>query len=204
VVTARARPFYAAEGDPPSKVEILGAALQLFVERGRDGTSVRDIALEAGYSNPALFKFFRSKDELTAYLFARCYRRFSDEVHAALAAHDGFAARLGALVERLAALLDEPADARALLFVQDNLRELWPLVRRRLASKSVVALLGRVVREARDEGTLARDLDPALVVVAIVGTLAQFARQHYFHDLPGPAARYAPELRKVLERLCLR
>lgn len=199
----RARPFYAAESDPPSKVEILGAALRLFVERGRDGTSIRDIASEAGYTNPALFKFFRTKDELATHLFEECYRRFSDEVRAAIDEHERFAARLGALVDRFTALLDEPVDASALLFVQENLRELWPQVRRRLASRSIVALLGRVVREGRAEGALATELDPPLVVVAILGTLAQFARQHYFHDLPGPARRYAPGLRKVLERLCL-
>lgn len=197
---ARVRPFYSADDDAPSKVEILGAALRLFVERGRDGTSIRDIAGETGYTNPALFKFFRSKDELAAFLFERCYRRFSDEVHAALTEHERFPDRLGAIVERFTTLLDKPEDARALIFVQDNLRELWPVVRRRLQNKSIVAMLGRAVRE---EGAIARDLEPGLVVVAILGTLAQFARQHYFHDLPGPARRYEPALRKVLERLCL-
>jgi len=203
MVSAKPRPFYAADGDPPSKVEILGAALRLFVERGRNGTTIRDIADEAGYTNPALFKFFRSKDELAAALFTQCYVRFSDELHAALDERKGLAPRLGALVERYTALLDDPADARALLFVQENLRELWPVVGRRLARKSIVGLLGTVVREGREEGALARGLDPKLVVVAIIGTLAQFARQHYFQDLEGPARSYVPGLRKVLEALCL-
>ncbi len=202
-MTVKPIPFYATAGDPPSKVEILGAALRLFVERGRDAATIRDIADEAGYTNPALFKFFRSKDELATVLFTQCYVRFSDELHAALGERVGLAARLGALVERYTALLDEPADARALLFVQENLREFWPRVGRRLARKSIVALLGNVVREGREEGALARDLDPKLVVVAIIGTLAQFARQHYFQDLEGPARSYAPGLRKVLETLCL-
>ncbi len=195
--------FYAAHDDAPSKVEILGAALRLFVERGRDGTSIRDIAGEAGYTNPAIFKFFRSKDELATTLFTHCYVRLSDELQAALAEQDRFGPRLGALAERFTALLDEPKDARAFLFVQENLREFWPRVGRRLASKSIVGILRRIVVEGRTEGALAHDLEPELVVVAIIGLLAQFARQHYFHDLAGPARRYAPGLRKVLEQLCL-
>jgi AcrR family transcriptional regulator len=203
MTTAKPRPFYAADGDPPSKVEILGAALRLFVERGRSATTIRDIADEAGYTNPALFKFYRSKDELAAALFAQCYVRFSDELHAALSGREKFASRLDELVERFTALLDEAEDARALLFVQENLREFWPLVRRRLAHKSIVALLGKIVSEGRDEGVLARELEPKLVAVAIIGTLAQFARQHYFQDFEGPARTYAPGLRKVLAKLCL-
>jgi AcrR family transcriptional regulator len=203
VLDPKAPPFYATHDDPPSKIGILRAALRLFVERGRDATSIRDIASEAGYTNPALFKFYRSKDELATALFTHCYVRLSDELHAALAVHDRLAPRLGALVERFATLLDEPEDARALLYVQDNLRELWPVVQRRLAGKSIVVLLGRIVRDGREEGQLARGLEPELVAVAIIGTLAQFARQHYFADFEGPARRYAPGLRKVLQRLCL-
>jgi AcrR family transcriptional regulator len=195
-------PFYADADDPPSKVKILGEALRLFVERGRDGTSIRDIAAAAGYTNPALFKFFRSKDELSRHLFTRCYLRTSAELRNELGRHDGFGRKLDALAGAFTALLDEPVDARAVLFVQDNLRELWPATRRKLEGKSIVAFLGSVVGDALKRGELAPGLDAKLVIVAILGTLAQFARQHYFADLPGPAREYAPGLRKVLDRLC--
>ena len=73
------------------------------------------------------------------------------------------------------------------LFVQDTLRELWQPTRPKLERKSIVTFLGRVVGDGLAEGALAAGLDPNLVVVAIWGTLAQYARQHYFHELPGPA-----------------
>ena len=48
-------PFYIPEDDPPAKRQILRAAMKLFSERGLDGTSIRDIARESGFTNPALF-----------------------------------------------------------------------------------------------------------------------------------------------------
>jgi TetR/AcrR family transcriptional regulator, repressor of fatR-cypB operon len=65
-------PFYLSPEDSPAKQAILIAALQLFVRDGLRETSIRAIALEAGYSNPALFKHFDSKEALTLYLFERC------------------------------------------------------------------------------------------------------------------------------------
>ena len=61
---APAPPFYIREDDPPAKQQILRAAMKLFSEHGLAGTSIRDIAKESGYTNPALYKHFSGKDEL--------------------------------------------------------------------------------------------------------------------------------------------
>ncbi|MGQ7451850.1 helix-turn-helix domain-containing protein, partial [Streptococcus suis] len=68
-------PFYLSEADPPAKRAIMVAALKLFASRGIDGVTIRDIAKETGYSNPALFRHFKTKDELALLLFEACYRR---------------------------------------------------------------------------------------------------------------------------------
>jgi AcrR family transcriptional regulator len=52
--------FFIMPDDPPSKRAILNAAFKLFVRDGYDATNIREIGKEAGYSNPALFKFFKS------------------------------------------------------------------------------------------------------------------------------------------------
>jgi AcrR family transcriptional regulator len=67
--------FYVREDDPPAKQEILRAAMKLFSERGFDATSIRDIARESGYTNPALYKHFASKEDLALHLFETCHRR---------------------------------------------------------------------------------------------------------------------------------
>ena len=54
-------PFYIREDDPPAKRQILRAAMKLFSERGYAATSIRDIAKESGYTNPALSNILRAK-----------------------------------------------------------------------------------------------------------------------------------------------
>ncbi len=64
----------ATPGDPPAKRSILTAALALFASRGIDGVSIRDIAADSGFSNPAMFKYYKSKEDLARTLFEACYR----------------------------------------------------------------------------------------------------------------------------------
>jgi AcrR family transcriptional regulator len=47
-----------------TRERILGAALELFSERGFDGASTREIASKAGVTQPLLNYHYRSKDEL--------------------------------------------------------------------------------------------------------------------------------------------
>src|SRR5271168_4307440 len=70
-------PFYLSEGDAPGKRAILSAALDLFAARGVDGVSIREIASQAGCTNPAMFRHFKSKDALACALFESCYRRLT-------------------------------------------------------------------------------------------------------------------------------
>src|SRR3954463_4624295 len=100
-------PFYVDPDDPPSKQELLKAALKLFARDGVRESSIRAVAAEAGFTNPVLFKYFEGKDALALYLFERCYLRLVSETRAALAAGGTFRARLGRLIARLLALLDE-------------------------------------------------------------------------------------------------
>src|SRR5690242_12675188 len=77
-------PPYLTVDDPPSKRKILQTALRLFAAKGVEAVTVRHIAAEAGYTNPALFKYFATKDDLAIYLFERCYARLFDDLKLAI------------------------------------------------------------------------------------------------------------------------
>ncbi|MFZ0838044.1 MAG: TetR family transcriptional regulator, partial [Xanthobacteraceae bacterium] len=47
---------------------VLEAAAKLFAERGFGGTNLQDIADALGISRPALYYYFKSKDEILASL----------------------------------------------------------------------------------------------------------------------------------------
>src|SRR3954470_20339491 len=116
----KALPFYVEATDPPSKQELLRAALKLFARDGVRESSIRAVAAEAGFSNPVLFKYFESKEALALYLFERCYLRLVRETKIALGAGGGFDARLGRVITRVLELLDESPEA--VLFVNEELR----------------------------------------------------------------------------------
>jgi AcrR family transcriptional regulator len=196
------RAFFVAAGDAPAKQAILQAALRLFARQGVAATSVRAIAKEAGYTNPALFKHFAGKEELVAYLFERCYLRLGAEVQAAILGQTGFAAQLRQVVRRYVATLVEEPDA--VLFVNDNLRALWPQLRGRLRRVSILGQLRALVTAGRNEG-LVSEAEPAEIqVAAIAGTLAQVARLYAFDELSGPVEAWLPGVERVIERAVCR
>ena len=137
------RPFYVSEEDAPAKRKILVTALALFVRDGLCETSVRDIARASGFTNPALFKHFRSKDDLARYLFERCYLELAELVSNAIASGATFAAKQRAVIDAYLAALDR--DANSVLYVQDGLRHFWPKMPDRVRRHSIVGDVRRLL-----------------------------------------------------------
>jgi AcrR family transcriptional regulator len=61
----------------PSLEALLGAARDVFVDRGFDGTRVDDIVEAAGVSHGAFYRYFKNKDELAHLLAADAMRTIS-------------------------------------------------------------------------------------------------------------------------------
>src|SRR6476620_10044118 len=100
-------PFYIRDDDPPAKRHILRAAMKLFSEHGLAGTSIRDIAKESGYTNPALYKHFASKEALAVHLFATGHERVWTKCDAAIEAGTSFDAKLEGYIGQSLELVDE-------------------------------------------------------------------------------------------------
>lgn len=198
-MTSAGLPFYVSPDDAKAKQELLKAALGLFVRDGLCETSIRAIAARAGYTNPALFKHFEGKDALALHLFEQCYRRLATELSGALRAEAPFRENLRALLARYARLLDE--SPYAVLYVQDNLRHFWPKVGPALRRHSLIGRLRQLVEAGVEEGAVASDVSVDLLVAALVGLLAQFAREHHFGELGGEADDWVPAMEKVLLRM---
>jgi AcrR family transcriptional regulator len=193
------RPFYVSEEDAPAKRKILVTALALFVRDGLCETSVRDIAKASGFTNPALFKHFRSKDDLARYLFERCYLELAELVSNAIASGATFAAKQRAVIDAYLAALDR--DANSVLYVQDGLRHFWPKMDDRVRRHSIVGDVRRLLEKGRDEGTVTDDIDINLLTTAWLGTLQQFARFRYFGEFKQPAGALADGLDGLLTRM---
>src|SRR5918994_4319707 len=72
-------------GPERRRPQVLDAALELFLERGYQGTSMDAIAGAAGVSKPVVYACFASKDELFRALLAREEQRILGEIDAAFA-----------------------------------------------------------------------------------------------------------------------
>jgi len=193
-------PFFVSPDDPPSKREIMKAALALFTERGLDGVTIREIATRSGYTNPAIFKFFAGKDELAEHLFVECYRELSRRFAATGHPDRTFRDNLRALLEEFSLVLDHELDA--FLFVTDNVRRLWPRVSGQLRGASLLSIVLRLVERGRSEGELPRTIEAKLLVAGIAGTLSQVARLAYFGEFSPSAAARVDGLEALIVKMC--
>src|SRR5262245_30573561 len=131
-------PFYVRDTDPPAKREILRAAMKLFSQHGLAATTIRDIARESGYTNPALYKHFASKEELALYLFETSHRRLWSRCRAAMESAEGFDGKLENYIGEVLSLVDEHPEAMA--FLSENARVLWPKAGPTVRRHTMIAL----------------------------------------------------------------
>ena len=195
-IVASTLPFYLTENDPPAKREILRAALKLFAERGLAATSVRDIADESGYTNPALYRHFESKDALALYLFELCHRRVWTACAAALAEGGTFDDKLEGYVGCWLELLDQ--ETEVLAFLADSARVLWPRAGPTVRRNTMIGLARVLVRAAARAGRGSVDVDVAAATVQ--GTLAELGRMIDVGAVNGPARRWQGPLVAQLRR----
>ena len=99
-----------------TREEILDAAARALARRGFKSVSLQDIAREVGFTAPALYIYFESKEAI----FAALAGRMTDELNATFdpppAAGAGFQVRVEALLRRQLEWVDHRRDAFAALF----------------------------------------------------------------------------------------
>jgi AcrR family transcriptional regulator len=192
-------PFYIGEDDPPAKREILRAALKLFGERGLAATTIRDIANESGYTNPALYKHFGSKEELALHLFEACHRRVWGRLNAAIVSAKGFDDKLEGYVGRWLELVDEhPA---VIAFLSDSARVLWPKASRTVNRQTVIGLARSLALSAPKRRGGSAALDPDVAAASLQGTLAELTRMLQVGVVTGPAVRWKASVVTLFRKL---
>jgi TetR/AcrR family transcriptional regulator, repressor of fatR-cypB operon len=185
-------PFYIREDDPPAKRQILRAAMKLFSEHGLAATSIRDIAQESGYTNPALYKHFAGKDELALHLFETCHRRLWTKCNAAIAAATGFDDKLEGYIGQVLELVDEHPDAMA--FLSDSARVLWPKAGLAVRRQTMIGLARSLMSQAPQARRGKSAVNPDVAAASLQGTLAELARMLQVGVIRGPAMRWKPDL----------
>jgi len=175
-----------------AKAKVERAAIELFAANGVDGVSIGEVAALAGVSQGALYRHYRSKEELAANLFATAYLRTGAELGQIRGREPYFRARVGAMVEHFCALYDkDPALFRFMLIAQHNL-----LPRLRPEERTPVDEVADMVADAVRAGEILQ-VNPLAAAAAILGVILQTAVFHIYGRLKGALAPRAASLTRA-------
>ncbi len=171
--------------------ERIGAeALRLFAEQGVDGTTVRDIARAVGVAEGALYRHFRSKEEIARAIFSEHYAALARDVLSIGRSDLSLPERVAGLVRRFTALFDEDPALFAFLLVNQHrhLGEVSPA-----PEENPVAALREVFAQAQSRGEIGPG-DPDLLAAMALGLVVQPAVFRIYDRLKEPLGTVAPAI----------
>lgn len=166
--------------------------MDLFAANGFDGVSIADIAAMAGVSQGALYRHYRSKEELGWALFSAAYLRTGEALDRIRTGEAEFDAAVTAMIAHFCALYDEdPALFRFMLISQHGFLPRIPS-----GSHTPVDAVADLVGDAIANNQL-KPVNPALGAAVIIGVILQSATFHIYGRLGGSLGARAPALARA-------
>jgi len=175
-----------------ARAKVERAAIELFAASGVDGASIGEVAARAGVSQGALYRHYRSKEDLASTLFATAYLRTGAELGEIRSRERDFRTRVAAMVGHFCALFDrDPALFRFMLIAQHNL-----LPRLGPGQRTPVDEVAETVEAAVRAGEIA-PVDTLAATAAILGVILQTAVFHIYGRLAGALSPRAAGLTRA-------
>lgn len=145
---------------------ILRAALSLFVDKGIEAATTKDIAKRARVSEGALYRHFKSKEELAWYLFSTNLAQFSQKVLAEVEATREIKGKLRAVVDGCFSAFEEDRELFTYLILSEH-REF-----KRYSQNAVHAgiVVSGVVKAGQKLGEI-RKGEESLLTAMVLGTI---------------------------------
>jgi AcrR family transcriptional regulator len=163
-------------------------AMGLFVAQGVTETTIRDIAQGAEIAEGALYRHYRSKDELIIELFSRHYAAFARRLDAVQAGHAHSRDKLAAMIAECCRVFDEdPVLFRFLLLVQHH------SLRRTEGPGSPVEVVRKAIADGMARGEILKG-DAELAAALVLGIILQPATFKTYGRLKGPMTPLARRL----------
>ncbi len=139
---------------------VLYSAKRAFAERGFSGANVNDIAKEAGISVGALYKYFRSKEDIFLAIIEASREQLESMLDAILAAEPTFYGRVEAILR--AAVDSSSADPDMVrIYIACTTQELTPLAAELAAriESAAATKYSAMVARARETGEISPPCD---------------------------------------------
>jgi len=158
------------------QVLILEAAERLFAERGFDGTSVRDIAAEAGVNLAMISYYFGSKEGLLSALFAHRVSVMGMRIESAL--EDASLSPLQKMEHLAEAYVDRMMRSTAFhkIIIREQVSPKFNTVNAALleAKKRNHGLLKQIIQQGQKAGDFRKNIDVTLMMSTLIGTINHF------------------------------
>ncbi|MEU8569183.1 TetR/AcrR family transcriptional regulator [Streptomyces pathocidini] len=158
---------------------LLAVAVEVFIERGYDGTSMEHLSRAAGISKSSIYHHVRGKEELLRLAISRALDALFGILREPDAEHGRALDRLEYVTRRTAeVLMAELPYVTLLLRVRGNTdTERWAMARRREFDQQVAELL----KQAAADGDLRNDVDARLatrLLFGMINSIAEWYRPH--------------------------
>jgi AcrR family transcriptional regulator len=168
---------------------VIRAAIDLFVEKGVDGATIRNIAERAGVSEGALYRHFASKDELACSIFLTHLQQLTGELDAAVAAQSDHRARIRAFVETCLGAYDDDPQLFIYLIVSEY-REFQGLP---AGTRHPGHVAMEMIARGQEEGVL-RAIDVHAAGSILVGAVVRICAVKMYRSIGGDLRSLAPVL----------
>ena len=153
-----------------TKEIIARTALGLFVEKGIDGTTIRDIATAAKIAEGTLYRHYSGKDALAWDLFSHNFTAFALELQRLQSGHATLRAKLDAMVRQFCAFFDrDPVLFSYLLLAQHG-----QLQKVTTDMPNPVEVVREVLAGGMDRGEIPAG-DPNLAAAMVMGIVLEVA-----------------------------
>lgn len=148
---------------------VLRTAVQLFLELGYHRATLNDVAERLNITKPALYNYFRSKDEILFECWTLGQERVDDFI---ATINDGEDSGLSKLRRLVRAYAETMADDFGASMVRFNPRDLTPENEKkvRAAKRAIDRTFRRYISDGIADGSI-KPCDPKLVAFAIAGSL---------------------------------
>jgi AcrR family transcriptional regulator len=180
----------------PTRARIDQAAVELFVRQGVDATTTRQIAAAAGISEGAIYRHYRSKDELALGLFMGVHRRLSELVEVAGASAPDIQAKAAAVVNAYC----EVADENWSLFCFHMLQIHHFLPHYEEDGRDPVSVVEAILKRAMVDVEIP-PADPRVLAAMVIGVIVQTAQNKAYGRIDSPLAAHAPLMTKAVQAI---
>ena len=197
--TARTRRLTQEERTDLSDRRMIECAVRLVVDRGISGTKLTDVGLQAGYSRGLAAMRFGTRSGLLSRVGRHVTSIWLNHLRAAVGQKTGLAAVLAAIDAQERAIVQTPAEMRALyaIFFQssDPSAEYRVDVARTLAAQR--RDLANWLREAKDAGELLSGVEPSRLAGQVLSSMIGIVYQ-WIMDPGASVAELHRDLKKLV------